>query len=222
MRHRFTSVVILLAASLFVSAEALNDPNAPRVTDPAGLVVHEWGTFTSVAGEDGGAVEWVPPNGPQDLPCFVDRVGFNIKGWLPATVRMETPVLYFYSSEERTVDVRVRFRRGIISEWYPRADVAPARDRDDDAEESCARRHDRVEPGQGPAPRRRRVSSRDERQSLLRRAQDRRVADRSGNRAREVPLLSRHRQLRASARRQTLAGRRHRRHHIARGHQSGT
>jgi hypothetical protein len=127
MRHRFTSVVILLAASFFVSAEALNGPNPPRATDPAGLVVHEWGTFTSVAGEDGAAVEWVPPNGPQDLPCFVGRVGSNIKGWLPATVRMETPVLYFYSSEERTVDVRVRFRRGIISEWYPRADVAPAR-----------------------------------------------------------------------------------------------
>ena len=125
MRHRFSSVVILLAASLFVSAEALNDPNAVRVTDPAGLVVHEWGTFTSVAGDDGAAVEWVPPNGPQDLPCFVGRVGSNIKGWLPATVRMETPVLYFYSAEERTVDVRVRFRRGIISEWYPRADVAP-------------------------------------------------------------------------------------------------
>jgi hypothetical protein len=125
MRHRFTSVVILLAASLFVSADVPSDPSALRGTDPAGLVVHEWGTFTSVAGEDGAAVEWVPPNGPQDLPCFVDRVHFNVKGWLPATVRMETPVLYFYSSEERTVDVRVRFRQGIVSEWYPRADVAP-------------------------------------------------------------------------------------------------
>jgi hypothetical protein len=124
MRHRFTSVVILLAASLLVSAEVPNDASTRRM-DPAGLVVHEWGTFTSVAGEDGAAVEWVPPNGPQDLPCFVARVPFNIKGWLPATVRMETPVLYFYSPEERTVDVRVRFRQGIVSEWYPRADVAP-------------------------------------------------------------------------------------------------
>jgi hypothetical protein len=127
MRHRFSTVVILLAASLFVSAEAPNDPSAPRGTDPAGLVVHEWGTFTSVAGDDGAPVEWVPQQGPRDLPCFVDRVSFNIKGWLPATVRMETPVLYFYSPEERTVDVRVRFRQGIVTEWFPRADVAPTR-----------------------------------------------------------------------------------------------
>jgi hypothetical protein len=125
MRQRFSTVVILLAASLLVSANGPNVPSVRSGTDPAGLVVHEWGTFTSVAGEDGTAVEWVPPNGPQDLPCFVDRTRFNGKGWLQATVRMETPVLYFYSSEERTVDVRVRFRRGIVTEWYPRADVAP-------------------------------------------------------------------------------------------------
>jgi hypothetical protein len=127
MRHRFSSVVILLAASLFVPADLSSDSSARRGTDPGGLVVHEWGTFTSVAGENGAAVEWVPADGPQDLPCFVDRVPVGIKGWLPATVRMETPVVYFYSPEEKTVDVRVRFRRGIVSEWYPRADVAPAR-----------------------------------------------------------------------------------------------
>ena len=125
MRHRFSTVVILLAASLFVSAEVSSDHSVRRGTDPAGLVVHEWGTFTSVAGEDGAAVEWVPPFGPQDLPCFVYRVPSGIKGWLPATVRMETPVLYFYSAEEKIVDVRVRFRQGIVSEWYPRAEVSP-------------------------------------------------------------------------------------------------
>ena len=183
MRHRFPSVVILLAASLFVSAEVPTDSSVPRGTDPAGLVVHEWGTFTSVAGEDGAAVEWVPPNGPQDLPCFVHRVPSGIKGWLPATVRMETPVLYFYSPEERTVDVRVRFRHGhrdrVVSTGRRRAH----HDRDGDAEESCARGHDRVEPGQSPAARRRRVSCRDERQPLLRRAQDRRVADRGRRRS---------------------------------------
>ena len=67
MRHRFSSVVILLAASLFVSADAPTHLSAALVTDPAGLVVHEWGTFTSVAGQDG-----LPRNGasagPRDLP----------------------------------------------------------------------------------------------------------------------------------------------------------
>jgi hypothetical protein len=37
------------------------------------LTVHEWGTFTSVAGQDGQSVNWTPLSGPQDLPCFVDR-----------------------------------------------------------------------------------------------------------------------------------------------------
>jgi hypothetical protein len=125
MRHRFSPVVILLAASLFVSAEAPTRLSAALVTDPTGLIVHEWGTFTSVAGQDGFAQEWVPPQGPRDLPCFVDRQPSNIKGWMPATVRMETPVVYFYSPEATTVDVRVRFRRGLVTEWYPRASVTP-------------------------------------------------------------------------------------------------
>ena len=125
MRHRFSPVVILLAASVFVSAEGPIHFSVTAATDPTGLVVHEWGTFTSVAGQDGFAQEWVPPQGPRDLPCFVGRLPSNIKGWMPATVRMETPVIYFYSPEEKTVDVRVRFRRGLVTEWYPRASVTP-------------------------------------------------------------------------------------------------
>ena len=125
MRYRFPPVVILLAASLFVSAEGPIHSSVANATDPTGLVVHEWGTFTSVAGQDGFAEEWVPPQGPRDLPCFVGRLPSNIKGWMPATVRMETPVIYFYSPEDKTVDVRVRFRQGLITEWYPRASVTP-------------------------------------------------------------------------------------------------
>src|SRR3989442_14914175 len=37
------------------------------------LVVHEWGTFTSIAGKDGVALEWRPLNGPTDLPKFLNR-----------------------------------------------------------------------------------------------------------------------------------------------------
>jgi len=136
MRRRLSPVVILLAVGLLAAATptgygsslasspvATSGPSGP--TDPQGLVAHEWGTFTSVAGDDGAAVEWVPPQGPRELPCFVDRLPSGIKGWMPATVRMETPVIYFYSPEEKTVDVRVRFKRGIISEWYPSAAVMP-------------------------------------------------------------------------------------------------
>ncbi len=122
-----------------------------------GWIVHEWGTFTSVAGADGAALEWRPLAGPSDLPSFVYtttrltddagrgpglRYGANrcrncdhlhcacgsgcdgqckCKGCLVATVRMETPVLYFYSDCERVVSVRVGFPQGQVTEWYPRA-----------------------------------------------------------------------------------------------------
>jgi hypothetical protein len=39
-----------------------------------GLVAHEWGTFTSVAGEDGSAVQWAPLSGTPDLPSFVKHL----------------------------------------------------------------------------------------------------------------------------------------------------
>ena len=38
---------------------------------PAGLTVHEWGTFTSVAGEDGSAIDWDALGCKDDLPRFV-------------------------------------------------------------------------------------------------------------------------------------------------------
>src|ERR1700682_2827814 len=38
------------------------------------LVVHEWGTFTSIAGKDGIALEWRPLNGSSDLPKFVHTI----------------------------------------------------------------------------------------------------------------------------------------------------
>ena len=72
----------------------------------AGLVVHEWGTFTAVAGPDGAPTTWHPLQGPSDLPGFVYSAddlqdglrlppGYRNKGD-PSVVRMETPVIYLY------------------------------------------------------------------------------------------------------------------------------
>src|SRR5712691_7415609 len=97
----------------------------PLFQDPRAVIVHEWGTFTSIAGADGTAVEWLPQEGPTDLPCFVARNRFNVKGSLSGTVRMETPVLYFYATRETTVNVNVRFRQGVITEWFPPAVITP-------------------------------------------------------------------------------------------------
>jgi hypothetical protein len=88
----------------------------------SGLTVHEWGTFTSVAGPDGQAVQWSPLTNSTDLPSFVEQ--FQKGGYklgLRGTVRMETPVLYFYAPAEETVSVKVSFSKGVITEWYPHA-----------------------------------------------------------------------------------------------------
>jgi len=98
------------------------------------LVAHEWGTFTSVQGADGVLLDWKPLE-TSKLPKFVydwthpglNRVftgggygGFG-KGSMIARQRMETPVIYFYSDREQTVDVTVLFPRGRITEWFPQA-----------------------------------------------------------------------------------------------------
>jgi hypothetical protein len=86
------------------------------------LTVHEWGTFTAIAGKEGEAVEWTPLGGT-DLPQFVEHISdVNFKLGLRGTIRMETPVMYFYSPHEVTVSARVAFFKGLITEWYPHAD----------------------------------------------------------------------------------------------------
>jgi hypothetical protein len=101
------------------------------------LVVHEWGTFTSVSGSDGVMVDWLPLAAGDDLPKFVYREGtgrgvpggLGTKNLTPTRVRMETPVIYFYSERERIVSARVGFPKGRITEWYPAAvSVKPALD----------------------------------------------------------------------------------------------
>jgi hypothetical protein len=100
------------------------------------LVVHEWGTFTSVAGRGGAALDWRPLLVASDLPKFVytsansggRRGSYRDpgKGRL-AKVRMETPVIYFYAADEMEVDVKVAFPGGSITEWYPQAGWVNAR-----------------------------------------------------------------------------------------------
>jgi hypothetical protein len=91
-------------------------------SDPA-LTAHEWGTFTSIAGKDGRAADWLPLTGSTDLPAFVEHFQTpNFKGGVRGSVRMETPVLYFYTNHRTTLSVHVSFAQGLITEWYPHAD----------------------------------------------------------------------------------------------------
>lgn len=141
MMTRFTSrfmagcmLAFAIAALVGVRLSAQNSPATKADKKIAStenqLVVHEWGTFTSIAGKDGVALEWRPLNGPSDLPKFVHTIqdgdgGLRHrvvgKGDLTASVRMETPVLYFYSGKEMDVSVKVDFPKGKITEWYPQA-----------------------------------------------------------------------------------------------------
>lgn len=127
-------VAFAIVALVGVRLSAQNNPKGKAVsqTQPPKnrLVVHEWGTFTSIAGKEGVALEWRPLNGPSDLPKFVHTIQeaneglrHTVKGKnnLTASVRMETPVLYFYSDTETDVSVKVDFPKGRITEWYPQA-----------------------------------------------------------------------------------------------------
>ena len=89
------------------------------------VVVHEWGTFTSVHTSDGALLPGLERE-EHRLPNFVRRqAGFSPadKGWnrpvKNVTIKMETPVLYFYAKEETPVEVKVGFHGGSISQWYP-------------------------------------------------------------------------------------------------------
>jgi hypothetical protein len=115
---------LLLLLLLFTSSFHLVRAQSP----PPDFTAHEWGTFTSVAGSDGQAVEWTPYDGSTDLPGFVEHLGDkNLKGGLRGRIRMETPVIYFYAAQAMRVAVKVRFSQGLLTEWYPRASqVEPA------------------------------------------------------------------------------------------------
>ena len=120
----FCSVLVIITG-ITIKLRRATTANASKENR---LVVHEWGTFTSIAGKDGVALEWRPLNGSTDLPKFVhtmqDRQGLRHipgKGEMTALVRMETPVLYFYSNRELDITANVSFPKGKITEWYPQA-----------------------------------------------------------------------------------------------------
>jgi hypothetical protein len=105
------------------------------------LIVHEWGTFTSRYTANGIPQENVHENIDEPVPDFVHRIGFEPEisigtGWnkgggytgtaeVPVvlngiTIKMETPVLYFYSDVQvSNLEVKVQFPYGSISEFYP-------------------------------------------------------------------------------------------------------
>lgn len=117
---------LLLAAGLLAAITA-------GASEDKKFVAHEWGTFTSVQGADGVQLEWNPfvvaelpgfvydRNRPNHEPHPMSFSTYGAKTAFMARQRMETPVIYFYSPEEKTVSVRVDFPSGLMTEWYPHA-----------------------------------------------------------------------------------------------------
>lgn len=90
------------------------------------LVAHEWGTFTAVIGSDGMEVPWWTPRleGPAALPEFVKPVGIVVagksgQGVNPTLLRMETPVIYFYSDRSADIVASVDTRKVRLTEVFP-------------------------------------------------------------------------------------------------------
>lgn len=81
------------------------------------LIAHEWGTFTTHVEPNGTVKTWNPLFERSDLPGFV-RI-YQPKNGVPGTVRMETPVIYFYTEKRVSVAVDVSFPQGKITEFYP-------------------------------------------------------------------------------------------------------
>ena len=131
MRNLFKLIAVSLVVIAGISVVASKLRNSSKAAPPPQdrLVAHEWGTFTSIAGKDGVALEWRPLNGATDLPKFVHSFQgpnqglrhANSKVELTAAVRMETPVIYFYTNREMTISTKVDFPKGKITEWYPQA-----------------------------------------------------------------------------------------------------
>jgi hypothetical protein len=99
-----------------------------EASDNSQFVVHEWGTFTTFSGSDGVFLDFRPLDAKDnDLPSYVfDRGSFAknparplSKSRLLGRVRMETPVIYFYTDRIRSVDVSVEFADGLLTEFYP-------------------------------------------------------------------------------------------------------
>jgi len=116
MRSIRIFTLVLVAAAAIASTALAGDKKE--------FVIHEWGTFSTFSGSDGAYLKFYPDD--RGLPPFVYNRHRDVKGGLPdAFVSLETPVMYFYSDRERTVNVQADFPKGMMTDWYPQASRPP-------------------------------------------------------------------------------------------------
>jgi hypothetical protein len=139
------------ALAQLVAIVSLLAVNIARANNP--VIVHEWGTFTSLQDENGKAIGGINVD-DEPVPSFVYDMEYvhnlagtagarvyyfglppypPIKGWRPAdqdvTMRLETPVIYFYppknapATTKLPLTVHVDFHGGLLSQYYPYAET---------------------------------------------------------------------------------------------------
>ena len=114
-RILIASVLTVVAAGLIFAAPS----------DPNGLVVHEWGTFLAMNGSDGVSLDGMYHE-EHALPAFVHARSRDQLRLPMSRLKNETPVIYFYTTGPRRVQVEVGFPTGLWTQWYPQAAmVAP-------------------------------------------------------------------------------------------------
>ena len=109
--------------------------------EPPKYIVHEWGTFTALQNDAGRELpginiddEPVPGFVHNLAPLILNQPFLTQDHWIyrqkgaprqhpKVTLRLETPVLYFYPASDgklpKSVDVQVLFRGGWLTEFYP-------------------------------------------------------------------------------------------------------
>jgi hypothetical protein len=134
---RITTALVLIGACLFFVSACSRENSHAAIRH---RVVHEWGTFTSLQDVYGHAIGGINTD-DEPVPHFVHRLARLLlitptevppiffqgapKCHPDVTMRLETPVLYFHpaanDSSIQTADVKVQFRGGWLTEFYPDA-----------------------------------------------------------------------------------------------------
>ena len=113
-------ILIVSAFTLAAAGFMLASPS-----DPAGMVVHEWGTFLAMNGSDGISLDGMYHE-EHALPSFVHARSKDQLHLPMSQLKGETPVIYFYTPQFSRVQVEVGFPTGLWTQWYPQATlVAP-------------------------------------------------------------------------------------------------
>lgn len=140
MTRRIASFGLAMAGAVALGARS--------TSGQAPLIVHEWGTITTRHAPDG------TPRGRLNHVAAIDTLPKFVYEYDPAatskdperslvktalvagrpdvTMRLETPVIYFHrppgSAPVAPFDVSVRFRGGIVNEFFPNAEASAAAD----------------------------------------------------------------------------------------------